>query len=192
MKETENVALVDMDGTVCDYHGTLERDIRELGSDVDKLSPETREKLGILIRNQPGWYRRLPPIELGLDIVELLRGSGFSIMVLTKGNTRRNLNAWTEKVQWVAEHMPYAKVTVTEDKGLVYGKILVDNFKPYVERWLQWRPRGLVILPNQPWNQDCTGPNITRISSDSDLRKLFPLLRRHRARKGGEKVEAAS
>jgi hypothetical protein len=32
----------------------------------------------------------------------------------------------------------------------------------YIERWLTWRPRGLVIMPAQPWNEDFRHSNVLR------------------------------
>jgi len=54
------------------------------------------------------------------------------------------------------------QVTLTEDKGLVYGKVLVDDWPPYIERWLTWRPRGLVIMPARRWNATFTHPQVLR------------------------------
>jgi hypothetical protein len=38
-------------------------------------------------------------------------------------------------------------VTITHDKGIVYGAVLVDDWPEYVTSWLEHRPRGLVIMP---------------------------------------------
>ena len=49
-----------------------------------------------------------------------------------------------EKVQWCDRHLadfPH-QITITMDKGLVYGKLLVDDWPDYVLRWLRWRKRG--------------------------------------------------
>ena len=39
------------------------------------------------------------------------------------------------EAQWCQHHLPGVPVTITMDKGLVYGKVLVDDYPPYVERW---------------------------------------------------------
>lgn len=71
--------------------------------------------------------------------------------MLTKG-PKSTPNAWSEKVEWCTKHLPGRLVTLSSDKSLVYGRILVDDWPPYFEKWLQVRPRGLVICVAQPWN----------------------------------------
>jgi len=163
-EKIEPIALVDMDNTLCDYRGALNADLDTvLGADRGKLDAATLRKVEDLIRNQSGWYTRLQPLPLGFAIVDMLKDIGFEIMILTKANTRFK-NPWSEKVEWVAKHLPGAKMTITEDKGLVYGKVLVDDWTPYVERWLQWRPRGLALMPDQPWNQEFRHEQAIRVT----------------------------
>jgi len=163
-----------MDGTLCEYHHTLSRDI-ELVLGDDKVSADTRENIEHLIKSQPGWWRNLAPIPLGISIANALEAHGFKIMVLTKGPIVAK-NAWTEKVEWCAEHLPHASVTITHDKGLVYGKILVDDWPSYITRWLEWRPRGLVLMPDQSWNKTFSHPNVHRITSTNDVFNLRNLI----------------
>jgi hypothetical protein len=48
-------------------------------------------------------------------------------VILTQG-PRRNANAWTGKKLWIDRNLgPDTDVTITRDKGLVYGKVLVDD-----------------------------------------------------------------
>lgn len=170
--KSEAIALIDMDGTVTDFHEALERDLQVvLGADREKVSPETLENIERLIKVQPGWWRDLNPIELGLNIAKTLEDIGFRLMVLTKGPVFSK-NAWTEKVEWCAEHLPHANVTITHDKGLVYGKVLIDDWPPYIERWLEWRPRGIVIMPAQKWNENFIHPNVYRVATTEDVFKL--------------------
>tara|TARA_Y100000310_G_C20512920_1_gene729762 strand:+ start:436 stop:588 length:153 start_codon:yes stop_codon:yes gene_type:complete len=49
-------------------------------------------------------------------------------------------------------------MTITEDKGIVYGKVLVDDYPCYIKRWLENRPRGLVIMPAHSYNRDFEHP----------------------------------
>jgi len=52
------------------------------------------------------------------------------------------------KKLWIDKYMgKNMDITITRDKGLVYGKVLVDDWPEYIERWLKWRPRGIVIMP---------------------------------------------
>lgn len=167
-KRAELVALVDMDGTLCDYEGAMLRDLERLRSPHEPpvsiagthAEPWLRERME-LVRRQHGWWARLERLRLGFDVLEELRARDFEIHILTKGPATAT-SAWAEKLQWCQQHVPDARVTVTMDKGLVYGKVLVDDYPEYVLRWLTWRPRGLVIMPAQPWNEGFSHPNVLR------------------------------
>lgn len=172
MNKSEAVALIDMDGTLCEYAHALKRDLElVLGNDLDTTSADSKENIEHLIKSQPGWWRGLAPIPFGIHIANVLEKHGFKLMVLTKGPVMAK-NAWTEKVEWCAEHLPHANVTITHDKGLVYGKILVDDWPQYITRWLEWRPRGMVIMPDHPWNKDFSHPNVYRVSNADDVFQL--------------------
>lgn len=53
-------------------------------------------------------------------------------------------------------------ITITRDKGLVYGKVLVDDYPGYIERWLKWRKNGLVIMPASKSNKDFKHEQVIR------------------------------
>jgi 5'(3')-deoxyribonucleotidase len=158
------VGLVDMDGTLCDYEGTMARDLAALRAPGEP--PATGDEPWLraresAIRRQPGWWRGLPRFQLGFDVLAELQALHFEVHVLTKGPASAP-NSWTEKLEWCQQHLPGVPVTITMDKGLVYGKVLVDDWPPYVERWLAWRPRGLVILPAHPHNEGFSHRNAIR------------------------------
>ena len=147
-------ALVDMDGTLCDYEGSLRREAEELATALGQpinIHDSKWDKLIDLIKQRPGFWRELPPIDFGFKVVDLLRTYDFDVHILTKG-PYRTTSAWTEKVEWCRKHLPGIPVTITENKGMVYGKVLVDDWIPYCESWMKWRPRGLVIMPAHPYN----------------------------------------
>lgn len=175
-KKSEPIALVDMDGTIVDYDGAMTRDlemlrapeeplVRHRGPDED--NPPHIEARVRLIRNQPGWWRGLKPLLPGIQMLQIMQQMGFSVHILTKG-PKSTHSAWTEKAQWCHDHIPGVPVTVTADKGLAYGKVLMDDWPPYVTRWLEWRPRGLVIMPSWPWNKDFTHPNVIKYDGPGD------------------------
>ena len=155
----ENIALFDMDGTLADYNGSMIKDLEEIKfPDETDYTPHDWHNSRLpnymlrrikLISSRPEWWRSLPRIELGFEILRIAQEIGFDINILTKGPSNDS-NAWKEKLEWVREHLGAVKVTITEDKGLVYGKVLVDDYKPYMDRWLKWRPRGLGIMPIDP------------------------------------------
>jgi len=193
-----NIALFDLDGTCADFDLAMARDLAQLrGPNEEKFPPsgpnlpkhilERRR----LIKRQSGWWENLPPIPLGLFLYKLLKDAGFEMHVLTKGpfNTP---NAWTEKFNWCMMHLGEdANVTITRNKSMVYGKILVDDWPEYVEGWLDSRPRGLVLLPDQPWNRDYSHPNALRVSQDvwehgEEFATLLGTVRKIRDRGPGE------
>lgn len=192
-----NVALVDMDGTLCDYSGKLQRKLNYLlsqgiGYSVDANAPEW-ERLVDFVKSQPGFWRSLPRIELGFQIVELLKSAEFDIHILTKG-PYRTTGAWTEKVEWCREHLPGVPVTITEGntksdaKGKVYGKILVDDWPPYCEGWLKWRPRGLVIMPAYDYNEgfDDKFPGRVIRASECNLNEIEDAIQKVAKRQPGQ------
>lgn len=149
-----------MDGTLCDYAGAVAEGLARLRGptedpDVELLNDEpphiaARRRM---LTSVPGFWRNLRPLVLGFDLLHELEELRFYPHILTKGPTNVSLG-WMEKFDWCKTHVPHLPIIMTEDKGLVYGKVLVDDWPPYVVRWLEWRPRGLVIVPAQPWNVD--------------------------------------
>jgi len=145
-------ALIDMDGTLCDYAGALQTELHNLcGLDADIGDPQYK-KIIDLLKRQPGFWRNLRVIPSGLKMVSILEKAGFEVHVLTKG-PYKTTSAWSEKVEWCREHLPGVPVTITENKSLVYGRVLFDDWPPYCEAWLKFRPRGLVIMPAYSYNK---------------------------------------
>jgi len=181
--EPERVALIDMDGSVADYdlamRGalTLLRSPEEPELPVFDKSPWMEERKRA-IKKVPGFWRSLPRIEAGFRVVSLLQEIGFNLNVLTKG-PYNTTSAWTEKVDWCREHLPGVPVTITEDKGLTYGRVLFDDYPPYINRWLTWRPRGIVVMLDTEWNQSFSCANMYRVRAshlEGDLVSIRPIL----------------
>jgi 5'-nucleotidase len=179
MSEGEDpiVALFDMDGTLADHTGELQRRLDRMSSPQEPPAdlsafgwddqPEYLRERIRLIRSNPGFWINLPILKAGFEVLEEAHRLGFQIEVVTKG-PRRSPIAWMEKLQWCDKHLagfPH-QVTITMDKALVYGKVLVDDYPEYALRWLRWRKRGTVILPDQPWNQGFEHPQVYRYTGD--------------------------
>ena len=159
--DDEKVALVDMDGTLCDFRGALDRDVAR-------------------VLNGRGEEVKVPPC--------VIQEIGFRIMILTK-SSKQSKNAWSEKAAWIAEHLPPdVEMTVTQDKGLYYGRVLVDDYPNHFLRWMDHRPRGIVVMPTQAWNKDTSRRlNLYPVSSREELEKIRPVLEEAFDRKGGER-----
>jgi 5'(3')-deoxyribonucleotidase len=182
--QSANVANIDLDNSVANFK-------KKIIHDLNMMRGPTEEEFTVkhlddpppwldfrlkLIKRQPGFWRNLEVIELGMKVVGLIREAGFSLNVLTNG-PRRNHPAWTEKVEWSTNVLPDANVTVTMEKGLVYGKVLFDDWPPYILSWLAHRPRGVVLMLDHEWNQGFEHPQVVRIQGEED----FPEVRRRLA-----------
>lgn len=168
--DPEDIALFDMDGTLCDYNKGLIESLEKLRSPMEppvtkppsKSSPEYLRVRSDLIRSDEEWYINLPEFKLGFDIWDLAEEFGYTRMILTQG-PKRNPFAWSGKKMWIDKHLGRdVDITITRDKSLVYGKIFVDDYPGYINRWLTWRKRGLVIMPASRVNADFEHPQVVR------------------------------
>ena len=170
MTKNEDIALFDMDGTLCDYETGLRTSLEKLrspGEDPIKMpirddAPEWLRERSNIIRSNKTWWATLPKFQLGFDIWNTAETHTFRRMILTQG-PKRNPEAWSGKKIWIDNNLGQdVDITITRDKGLVYGRILVDDWPEYIERWLQWRPRGLVIMPANSSNKQFKHPQVIR------------------------------
>jgi hypothetical protein len=77
-----------------------------------------------------------------------------------------------EKFDWCRRHVPKLPVIMAEEKGLVFGDVLVDDWPAYIARWLCWQPRGLVIAPAQPWNAKTAFPTNALRYDGTNLKEI--------------------
>lgn len=179
----EKIALLDLDGSIADYDAAMHAGLARLTSPMEVLPEDLYagerhkwlEHRMDLIKSQPGFWRELPVIKLGIDVYLWLEGNGYNCTVLTKG-PKHTHGAWTEKVQWCARWLPGVPVTITQDKGLIYGKVLYDDYPPYIKRWLEWRPRGHVIMRDTPYNQAFEHPQVLRVFDASPVEATYDAL----------------
>jgi 5'-nucleotidase len=172
-----NILLFDLDETLANYSKALLRDYSGIchpdEPKIDLLSDDehpsfVKDRIK-LIRSQRDWWLNLEVLPLGFAIYEMAREMGFDIHILTKGPWTTP-HAWTEKVLWVRKHLNSdTKIHITEDKSLVYGKVLVDDYPKYISAWLNNRPRGLVIMPDHHHNRKFHHPSVIRAESGSML-----------------------
>jgi 5'-nucleotidase len=162
------IALFDMDGTLCDYDGALDAALSALRSPKEPTrrirdrEPKWLKARMDLIRSRVEWWEKLPMFKLGFHIWELAGELNLRRMILTQG-PKRNPNAWVGKKLWIDRNLGQdTEVTITRDKGLVYGKMLVDDFPDYILKWVKWRPRGLVIMPASDENKNFRHPQVFR------------------------------
>jgi len=177
--EDDIICLFDMDNTLFDYEGQMRADLAKIASPNDPdfstinlwaegdTNPWLEARMD-LIKKQPGWWRDLPPICSGFDLLLMAQQIGFCCKILTKGPRRKSV-AWMEKVDCIDKHFgPDMEVDlVSKSKRGVYGRVLVDDYGPYMDAWLETRPRGLGIMPAMPYNEDYCNPNVIRYTVDN-------------------------
>jgi len=108
---------------------------------------------------------------------------GFNVHILTKGPSSNPL-AWAEKMECVRKHFDdNVTIHITEDKGVHYGRVLVDDYPAYVNAWLAHRPRGLVIMPAHPYNEKYAHQNVIRYDGTNEaFEELMVMLRMAKTR----------
>lgn len=159
LSDSDPVGLIDLDGSVADFDKAMRTQLEALRSpDEDPTLDETAyedvkhiKARRRLIKSQPGFWRNLEPLPLGFQVVEEMRRLRYRLHVLSKGPIRVPA-AWAEKIEWCGRHLADVQITLSEDKGLVYGRVLLDDWPEYIEAWLAHRTRGFVIAVAQPWN----------------------------------------
>jgi 5'(3')-deoxyribonucleotidase len=196
----DKIVQIDLDNTLCDWDGSMIRDmLRVLPPDMCHLvdrwmnedrrnRPEWVENLMSVVRTQAGWWRNLEPLELGMHLLDLVREKWkWEINILTKGPATKPA-AWAEKVEWCAKHVGSVPVTICANKSLVYGRVLIDDYPPYMRQWLEHRPNGLGLMPAHSYNADFEHPNILRVKSIDDFGRVRNALDMAWERQDGEKL----
>lgn len=174
------IALFDLDGTLADFDGAMKAGLALIAHPDElkdgtycvfehKDEPDHIRIRRRLLKQRPGFWRNLQKLELGMKLMHASIALGYQVNILTKA-PRTNFPAWTEKVEWCHQNLPMEhgiQVNLVENKGIVYGKVLVDDWPEYVSAWIAHRPRGLVLMPAQPWNENFKAPNVIRVDKYS-------------------------
>jgi 5'-nucleotidase len=162
-----SVVLVDMDGVLADWYGSMFDWLEEGGVDPEGLD-ETRWDLGATemqrkairaIQATPGFYAGLNPIGGAVEGMYLLRDLGATVKLCSTPDAT-NPTCASDKVDWVANHLGTAWVKdliLTHDKTLVRGAILIDD-KPEITGAVV--PEWEHVLFDQPYNRHITGKRI--------------------------------
>ncbi|MBP7708401.1 hypothetical protein KA107_01850 [Candidatus Pacearchaeota archaeon] len=191
MEEAENIALFDMDGTLCDHDLALFEELEKMRNPSEEKVislhagrlPDYIKRRADVIRQQEGWWESMPKFQLGWDVLEIAKKEGFRIMILTQG-PKDKPSGWSGKMKWLTKNLPGTDVTMTRDKGLVYGKMLVDDYPEYIRAWLKNRPRGLVIMPANDGNKEFKHPNVIRYTGKNleEVKKAIKSIKERKAR----------
>jgi hypothetical protein len=153
------IAYFDMDDTLVQYTPAIERDYNLYkGPNDPGFSPENKKipylrKRIDLIRSVPGWWLSLEPHQPGFEILEVCKELGFEIRVASRGPNRCD-NAWMEKFMWCKKYLPGVGVTITLDKSVLLGDLLVEDYPEYLDAWLENNPKSHGIIMPYTRNSD--------------------------------------
>jgi len=191
----DRVALFDMDDTLVDFDIKMLRDLQSIQGpgDAEPIAahvpdlPIYMQRRKHLIMQQRGWWRDLPEKKLGFQIMNIATQVGFTVNVLTKGPSTKP-HAWLEKVEWCKKHLGNTPITITENKSLVYGRVLVDDYPQYMDGWLEWRKRGFGIMPWTSTNKDYYNPQVLK-TDGTNLEHVRELLKAAYDRESGQAAD---
>jgi 5'-nucleotidase len=106
---------VDMDGVLCDFYGASRKALIE--------NPSQKYP-----QSQWGFFLKLNEIPDAIGSFKKLQEK-YDVWILTRPSFR-NVNCYTEKAQWVWDHLGYdvlEKTIFSPDKSLVKGDYLIDD-----------------------------------------------------------------
>lgn len=173
--------LVDMDDVLCAWTKQYDEEVKRypgLGltssaenPTFDKFSGLSDEalKAAYEIFNLEGFYRKLEPIEGGIDAVKAMHGEGHEVYIVS-APWQGNPTCASDKYAWVNEHLGVEwtyRTILTNNKGLVSGDILIDD-RPEVRGWevADWKH----IYFTHPHNEGLPG---LRLDSWKDWRNVL-------------------
>lgn len=180
MRKTKKIALFDMDGSLFDYDGAMRKSLALLKYPgepeyegnfyVQEKHPHIKARMN-LIKAVPGWWRNLPRMEDGFRMYNLAKELGFQCHILTKG-PRAHPNAWTEKLECCQYHLgDDIRVHITQNKEMVRGDVLYDDFIPYMKDWLDADISGLRlgIMPQNESNKNWFNKNVIKWAGEESV-----------------------
>jgi len=154
------IALLDVDGVVADFTGTL---LRTLGSsltpaditeyDIFRLLGDQREQAYAICQDEEFW-RRLDVIPGAAEGVEKLRSEGYSVYWVT--SPWYTCKGWyLARGAWLKEHFgtPYRHMLPLSEKAMVDGDVFIDDRPDMVVAWWARRGDGVSLLYDQPYNE---------------------------------------
>jgi hypothetical protein len=161
-----------MDGSLFDYNGHIVESLKAIAGpddgpldgdphDLEEKYPYLKARMD-LIKSVPGWWRSMPILPGGFAVYELAQEIGFDNRILTKGPKKKS-QAWMEKLECCHHHFGEdINISIVTTKGETYGKVLYDDYTPFMKAWLKHRPNGLGIMPATSYNQDFSHPNVLK------------------------------
>lgn len=149
------IALFDMDETIVNFTGPLRERLRKTFSPGEEMPPDLfnmpthmYERIQA-IKKEPGFWRNLPPLEWGMDLIEIFRAKGYEIHIVSKGPTTGAI-AWSEKVEWVQTHLTHITLHLTQNKSMIHGDVFIEDRWDFLSQWLLRNKGGKGIMNTRP------------------------------------------
>ncbi|XP_064652993.1 5'(3')-deoxyribonucleotidase, cytosolic type-like [Lineus longissimus] len=137
------IVLVDMDGVLAEFEGYFLEQYKQKWPGEPFVSleerrtfylydqyPDCRDKVQDVL-NEPGFFRKLPPIEGAVDAVkEMSTMNGVQVFICTTPMIKNYQYSVVEKYEWIEEHMGrywLDRMILTCDKTVIKGDILIDD-----------------------------------------------------------------
>lgn len=162
------LVLIDQDGVLADYErGFYEKWTTAFPDELvieiaDRRTFYLRQNYPVYlhekldaVRNAPGFFRNLPPVEGALEAVSEIVAAGYDVRICTSPIDQYE-NCVLEKYEWVERHLGREftkRVILTKDKTIVHGDFLIDD-KPLIEGYRQ--PAWRQVVFDAPYNRDST------------------------------------
>jgi len=159
--------VVDLDGVCADFIGAYSQ--QGLVPTYNRLSGETvaiedfrswdmkdavkNPELLTYIFHNPGFFRRLAPIEGCSYALKRLMHNGHKIFVATSGCTP---HSFTEKVEWCHEHLPFiplSHICLIHHKSQLHGDVIIDDGPHNARAFRQSNPRAAAVSMIWPYNR---------------------------------------
>jgi 5'(3')-deoxyribonucleotidase len=109
------IVYVDMDGVLCNFYGAAKKALIENPS---QKYPQSKW----------GFFLKLEEIPDAIESFRKLQDK-YDVWILTRPSFK-NVNCYTEKAQWVWDHLGYdvlEKTIMSPDKSLLKGDYLIDD-----------------------------------------------------------------
>jgi 5'-nucleotidase len=159
--------LIDMDSVIVDlmtewhrrYNEQYEDDLsveRVLSWETERfVKPECGEKVYDIL-DEPGLFRHLPPQPDAVSVLERLSRE-YDILIVTSSRT----HAYTEKEQWVEEHLPFIgrhNLIFAHRKDMIRGDLLFDDAPHNLQAFAA--TGRVAVAMDYPYNRDVNVPRV--------------------------------
>jgi 5'(3')-deoxyribonucleotidase len=148
--------LIDMDGVLCDYNGTLVASglvrAEELTAErwwQTDLEEDRLRQLDDLV-HQPGFFQEMAPMPGSLEALDQLLDDAHDLWIVSQAPGFPQ--AFAEKYAWILEHCPRMRdnVVLCRSKELVTGDVLIDDSLSILTSWSHGRRVLLHTNPGMP------------------------------------------